>query len=396
MNLTIAPLSREPSPVEIVERKGLGHPDSICDALALRLSQSLCRHYRDAVGTILHHNVDKALLRGGQSAPAFGGGKVVQPIDIYLCGRAVLEWAGKSVPLDELAIEGSREWLRTHLHALHPERHVRLHNLVRHGSQELTSLFARGSAKGPLANDSSFGVGYAPLSPLEQLAIAVEQRLNGRRRDRVHPAWGEDIKVMALRRDRQVSITVACAMIDRHLSDVESYVAEKEAVRRLVEGIAAEMGFDNCQVRVNAADDVASGSIYLTVTGTSAESGDDGQVGRGNRVNGLITPFRPMSLEAAAGKNPVSHVGMIYNVLARETAERLVATLPVVAAAECYLASEIGAPVSSPAFIHVRIATRDGSPAGQLGDRVEEIVADELARLPSITDRFVAGSIGLY
>jgi S-adenosylmethionine synthetase len=54
---------------------------------------------------------------------------------------------------------------------------------------------------------------------------------------------------------------------------------------------------------------VKPSTVYLTVTGTSAEAGDDGEVGRGNRVNDLITPYRPISLEAAAGKNPVTHVG---------------------------------------------------------------------------------------
>ena len=68
---------------------------------------------------------------------------------------------------------------------------------------------------------------------------------------------------------------------------------------------------------VNALDDPKASDesgIYLTVTGLSAEQGDDGEVGRGNRVNGLITPSRAMSLEAAAGKNAVAHVGKLYNL----------------------------------------------------------------------------------
>ena len=73
--------------VEIVERKGLGHPDSICDALAETFSRNLCREYRRRFGEVLHHNVDKALLCGGSAAPAFGGGTVLSPINIYLAGR---------------------------------------------------------------------------------------------------------------------------------------------------------------------------------------------------------------------------------------------------------------------------------------------------------------------
>jgi S-adenosylmethionine synthetase len=147
---------------------------------------------------------------------------------------------------------------------------------------------------------------------------------------------------------------------------------------------------------VNAADDAASGSVYLTVTGTSAEAGDDGQVGRGNRVNGLITAYRPMSLEAVAGKNPVSHVGKTYNVLARSIAERIVSDVPEAAAAQCYLVSQIGSPVTTPAIVHVRIATHDGMPPEALKDKIGEIVGHELEGIGALVDRFLAGAIELF
>lgn len=398
MNLVISELVDHGGPVEFVERKGLGHPDSICDALAQNLSRNLCRHYLDRFGTILHHNVDKALLVGGAARPAFGGGEVLRPVEIHLSGRATTAAGDKSIPIEEIAVEGSRAWLRENLHAFDADRHVRLHSAVRSGAQSLTELFSRrsGARTVPLANDTSFGVGYAPLSPLETLVLKVERLLNGRERSTDHPAWGEDIKVMAVRHDGAVSLTLACAMIGRHLSGIDAYVAEIEALRRRIEGLAADSGFDECRIRVNAADDIAAQSVYLTVTGTSAEAGDDGEVGRGNRVNGLITPFRPMSLEAAAGKNPVSHVGLIYNVLAREIAQTIVAALPVVAAVQCYIVSEIGSPVSEPALIHVRLATRDGSPAGPLEERTSEIARQVLLGLDALTERFVAGLIDLY
>ena len=136
--------------------------------------------------------------------------------------------------------------------------------------------------------------------------------------------------------------------------------------------------------------------MYLTVTGTSAEAGDDGQVGRGNRANGLITPYRPMSLEAMAGKNPVSHVGKIYNVLARHVAEAIISTMPQVSAAQCYMVSEIGKPVATPAITHVRLAVRDGRPVSRLKHAVGEIVSRELQGTAALVDRFVAGTIELF
>lgn len=382
--------------VEVVERKGLGHPDTICDALAENLSRNLCREYRKRFGTILHHNVDKALLAGGRAAPAFGGGEVLVPINIYFAGRATAHVDSAVIPAADIAIEGSRAWLRANLHALDAERHVRIHSLLQPGSFDLQAIFARRTeAEIPLANDTSIGVGYAPMSALERLVLAIEKRINERNRDE-HPAWGEDVKVLAVRNGNSVQLTIACAMIGRHLAHIDDYLAEKAAIKKLTQALADQHGFGTDAIEVNAADEPSTGVVYLTVTGTSAESGDDGEVGRGNRINGLITPGRPMSLEAAAGKNPVTHSGKIYNLLAREIAEALVKELSEVAAAQCLLLSRIGAPVTRPALMHLKLATKDGSPPGQLRNRAQEIASDCLARIPKFIEAFVEGTIAVF
>ena len=383
--------------VEVVERKGLGHPDTICDALAETLSRNLCREYRSRFGDVLHHNVDKALLCGGRSAPAFGGGAVLTPINIYLAGRAVTEIGSESLPIDEIVIEGSRAWLRANLHALNVDQHVQIHNLIQPGSQELQELFSRRTqSQVLLANDTSVGLGYAPLSPLERLVLAAEKRINGRDRCRAHPAWGEDIKIMGVRSGAAVQLIVACAMIGGYLSHIDDYFAEKTAVEDLMRNLAIEHEFPQCLVNVNMADDARSGAIYLTVTGTSAEAGDDGQVGRGNRANGLITPYRPMMLEAAAGKNPVTHVGKIYNVVAREIAEALVANEPDITAAQCFLMGQIGAPITEPALLHIKLATRDEIPVSQFERRVDEISRAHLGRTSELVDDFISGTIDVF
>ena len=128
---------------EVVERKGLGHPDTICDALADTLSRALCREYQRRFGEILHHNVDKALLSGGSAAPAFNGGAVIAPINIYLAGRAISEVGSDIVPITDIAVKTSRAWFKANLHALDAERHVHIHALVKAGSQDLQSLFVR-------------------------------------------------------------------------------------------------------------------------------------------------------------------------------------------------------------------------------------------------------------
>jgi S-adenosylmethionine synthetase len=248
----------------------------------------------------------------------------------------------------------------------------------------------------PVANDTSIGVGYAPLSNLERLVLAVEKRMNARDRQGEHPAWGEDIKVMGVRSGSVVRLTIACAMIGRYLARVDDYLNEKTSIEALVQWLATQHGFPGAEVVINAADDVTAGAVYLTVTGTSAEMGDDGQVGRGNRVNGLITPCQPMTLEAVAGKNPVTHVGKLYNVVAREIAEALVAIIPDVAAAHCLIVSQIGAPVTNPALLHVRLRTRDELPIADLKHRVEEIAVNRLDHIPHLIDDFVDGSIDVF
>jgi S-adenosylmethionine synthetase len=380
--------------VEVVERKGLGHPDSICDALAEAFSLELCRFYRERMGGILHHNVDKALLVAGRSQPRFGGGQVLEPMRIVLAGRASLERGGIDLPVAELAEQSVRRWLGRHLHAFDPERHVVVETRVRAGSRELVELFGHaGGARRALANDTSCGVGHAPLSELEGLVLAVEQRLNAESIPASDPALGEDVKVMGVRRNDTVQLTVACAMVDGALRDLADYGKAVERVAELALDAASRCGRLRSEVAVNAADDRASGSVYLTVTGTSAEAGDDGQAGRGNRVNGLITPGRPMTIESVAGKNPVSHVGKLYNLAAGLVCQRLVAELHPVRGAECLLVSRIGAPIDEPQIAELRITGAEPDPA--LRREIEGILRDELARLPQLADDLMQGALQL-
>jgi S-adenosylmethionine synthetase len=336
-------------------------------------------------------------LWGGRAAAAFGGGEVIAPINIYLAGRATSAAGAERIPVVDIAVEGSRAWLRANLHALDAEQHVRVNVLTQPVSQDLRVLFSRRRQSDiPLCNDTSVGVEHAPLSPLEQLVLALEKSINARDRWRERPAWGEDIKVLAVRCGDRLQLTIACAMIGSHLANIDDYLGEKVVLHHLVRKLAAEHRFPNCDIDINNADDAASGSVYLTVTGTSAEAGDDGQVGRGNRVNGLITPYQPMSIEAAAGKNPVTHVGKIYNVVARQIAEAVVTELSEVVHARCLMVSRIGAPVTSPATIAVKLATRDDHPVSRLQKSVKEIAARRIACIPALVDDFLAGSIDLF
>ena len=287
--------------LEIVERKGLGHPDTICDEIAERLSVALSRLYLSEYGEILHHNVDKALLAGGASSPRFGGGEISRPIELFLAGRATGPFKGKELPLEHLAQQVAVEWFTEHLPSIAARQAVKVHNLVRPGSADLNDLFARRSGRVRLSNDTSCGVGYAPLSRLETIVYTVEKEL-GAAAQSCHPEIGRDIKVMGIRQGEHIHLTIACALVDRFVRALADYLDAKGKIAAIAVQTAKEHGATKVSVDVNTADDPAAGSIYLTVTGTSAEAGDDGEAGRGNRVNGLIAPFRPMTMESVAGK----------------------------------------------------------------------------------------------
>lgn len=380
---------------EFVERKGRGHPDTICDAIAEAVSVALSRAYLDRFGRILHHNVDKVLLVGGESSPRFGGGRLVRPIRVVLAGRATHRVGNERVDVDALAIEAGRAVIRAGLRHLDPDRDVVWESRIGPGSVDLTSLFARGAGAVVLANDTSAGVGYAPLSPLERAVLDVERRLNAPA-SRPHAACGEDVKVAGIRRRDAVELMVACAGIDRELADPEAYEGFRAATQAAAQAVAAGHVDLPMRVTVNAADRPAAGEHYLTVTGTSAESGDDGETGRGNRITGLIAVGRPMTMEATAGKNPISHVGKLYNVAAQRLAETLVAEIAAIRAAECVLASRIGAPIARPALAHLRVALAPGIELAELEPAIRRCVERESGQVESLWQRLIAGDVTLF
>ncbi len=387
--------------VELVERKGLGHPDYISDAAAEAASRALSVYYLERYGRILHHNLDKVLLVGGQASPRFGGGEVLQPIYIIVSGRATTEVHTRegveNIPVGSLIVKAVRDWLRENLRFLDPDSHVIVDYKIGKGSVDLVGIFEN-PEKVPRANDTSFGSGFYPLSTLERLVLGAERLLNSREFKQKHPEVGEDIKVMGLRRGKTIDLTIAAAMISRLIRDPGEYQAAKEAVREAVLDLAAREAPDyDVRVHVNTGDIPEKGVYYLTVTGTSAEHGDDGATGRGNRANGLITPLRPMSLEATAGKNPVSHVGKIYNVAAILIARRVYEQVSGLREVYVKLLSQIGRPIDDPLVADVKVNLEPGaSLTADMRREIEAIVDEELSGITRLTDLIIRGEAPLF
>ena len=383
-------------PVEIVERKGQGHPDYLCDKAAEEMSIAISKWYIKNTGRILHHNLDKAVLAGGQSDARIGHGEILEPIYLLLVGRAVgvnSKINGRFLPIGKLVIETTKNWLHKDLPHLNIAHDIIIDYKIRSGSTDLVGNFEE-STEIPLANDTSIGIGYAPLTKIEQLTYQTERMLNDPATKKKNPAIGEDIKVMGVRHKKKIDLTIACAMICTELVDVDHYFATKEEVQNLTLDLAAKIWGGDVNVDVNVADVPGNDDcLYLTVTGTSAEQGDDGQVGRGNRTNGLITPYRPMTLEAAAGKNPVSHVGKTYNIAAKKVCEEIVNELSV-ENVDCYLVSKIGKKITEPQLIEVALV--GGTKDSKTKRRIEEIVQEQMSKMPEIWRGFMNRSYELY
>ncbi|MFO7719691.1 MAG: methionine adenosyltransferase [Gillisia sp.] len=360
--------------IEIAERKGLGHPDTICDLITEQISVELSKYYLKEFGAIMHHNVDKALLIGGQSQPGYNGGQIILPISLIFAGRATFRVEDKKIPVEEIAVETAKKWLKKNIIHLETKTGIQISSRIRMGSHELVELFNRfGKGEIPLANDTSFGVGYYPTSILEKTIIEIEALLNHPETKMKFPFVGEDIKVMGVKIHQTTNFTIAIAMVDKYISDLEDYISKIKIIK---EYIRNSLNLEDAIIDINTADDYRRESIYLTVTGTSAENGDDGQVGRGNRINGLITPYHPMSLEATSGKNPVSHIGKIYNYFAMDLS-RMIVENNFSEEAAVFIVSQIGKPIDEPQLLHIKLKNIKSNP-----EKIKDLVMEHLKELP--------------
>jgi S-adenosylmethionine synthetase len=384
--------------IEIVERKGLGHPDYMCDAVMDHISISLSKEYLQKAGTILHHNVDKALLAAGETESKFGGGMVKQPILFVFGDRATSEFNSQKIDISEIAIDSAKEWFKKNMRFIDPERHVKYQVELKPGSTGLVDIFKRkGKVLG--ANDTSAAVGFAPMTKTEKTVLKTEKFLNSKEFKQRFPESGEDIKVMGFRTNCNLNLTVAMAFVDRFVNSEEDYFEKKAKIlEEVVKFVKANTDFENVDVQLNTLDvrGRGLGGIYLTVLGTSADSGDSGQVGRGNRVNGLISLNRPFCSEAAAGKNPVSHVGKIYNVLTYRIAQSVYEEVPEVEEVYVWLLSKIGNPIDHPAVGAAQVIMKGNNSLDKVKREISDVLDCELENIDKFCMELAQGKIQTY
>ena len=379
--------------VEFVERKGIGHPDSIADGLAENVSRALCKMYTERYGRILHHNTDEVEVVGGQSAPKFGGGAMLEPIYILLVGRATTEVNRERLPYRTCALKAAYSYLEKTCKNLDVQWDVTLDCRIGQGSVDLRGLY---ETQRLLANDTSFGVGFGPLSETETITLETEKYINGKL-CKVLPELGEDVKVMACRMGDEIDLTIAVAMVDSKLPDKDHYISAIEEATDKIHDFAQKYTKRNLKVFLNTADDYKKGIYYLTVSGLSMENGDDGSVGRGNRANGLITPMRPMSMEASAGKNPVTHVGKLYNILANQVADEIVKMgKGDIVEVHTRILSQIGHPIDAPQAASAKVIYAPNVNPSKYEREICSIYDQKLANVTDLTSQIVNGKVTVF
>jgi len=399
-NIIVKELIQKPieeQEIEIVERKGIGHPDSISDGIAESVSRALCQAYIEKFDGIMHHNTDEVQITAGESDPHFGGGEIIKPIDILLTGRGVSEIEGKKIGIDRIAITAAKEYLKETIINLDVETSVIVECKIGSGSGDLVDVFKRDGM--PSSNDTSFGVGFAPFSETEKIVMATEELLNSKNFKKKYPQVGEDIKVMGLRENSKIILTTAVAMVSKYVDGRDSYLNVKDELKDIITDLALKKTDREIETFINTGDDNSSESekgYYLTVTGTSAEMGDDGSVGRGNRANGIITPNRPMSMEATSGKNPINHVGKIYNLLSNKMAEDITKEIDGIKQVHIMLLSQIGKPIDHPKAASAQIIVEEGYSMESVNKDVEGIMNNWLEDIGKITEMMVEGKIRTF
>ncbi len=313
-------------PFEIVERKGLGHPDSLADGLADAISIAYSKYCLDRFGVVPHHNLDKVYIGGGHFLRDYGSRTMLAPIQLIVNGRISNSMDGSEIDVQSIQREAASEFLAPLMPHLDVEQHLEIHpNATQHTQRDFwfsprsrEDLHELSRLK---ANDTSLCVAYAPLSVCELLTIVLEQAFWNVQEDggRV-PRWtdiGQDIKVMVLRNGRQIDVTVCAPFMSNSMSFYEYYLQRVSETESLLQQLAESVVGNKYQVKVEVN---TAGRLYMLGVGSCIECGEEGIVGRGNSSGGFIAAGRPHSMEAAFGKNPVYHTGRVLGYLTQKLA----------------------------------------------------------------------------
>ncbi len=321
---------------EVVETKGKGHPDNICDTLAEKISSNYSKYCIDHFGVVLRHMIDKLSILGGGSFVKYGGGEMIAPIRILVNGRFTDRYGEKKINYMDIVETTIKEYFAELFPLLDLEKFLIIIDNTHHNEgpgvvydvnnctkNERKSFFevidnvdAKKHNNHNRCNDTSTTVSYYPLSKLEKVVLCIEQTLNSIRYKKMKPWVGTDIKVMGIRKNMSIEITSCIPLISRYVANLDDYKNKLLDVKTdMITIVKEEFPHSDISIFLNTRDDFEMNDLYLTLIGSAVESGDEGAVGRGNRSRGVIPFNRNFSMEAACGKNPVYHTGKLFTAI---------------------------------------------------------------------------------
>ena len=392
-----------PKDFEVIEKKGLGHPDTLADGLAEYLSVEYARYTKNKFGAILHHNFDKVGLLGGASRVTFGNGYLTKPIRVVLNGRASTKFGKEDIPINKLLVNWTKEYFKNRLYKVNPDKDLRfileLSNQSSPGKTHSDKILKDASRrfwfeprglkdlpelKNLFSNDTSLGVGYAPFSIVEKFILELEIFLNSNKTKKRYPWLGTDIKIMCKRVKNDVSITMCIPQIADFVGSLDAYKENLQICHKLINQLAKKWHVNLVELNINTRDKFDVYELYLTATGTSLESGDEGLVGRGNRITRLISPTNPYSMEGSCGKNPVYHIGKLYYLQAQIIANEIYKKIGV--NNQIFLGSQSGRKLEDP-WINVVILPKSISKIDE--KKIKTIVKNKIERIRELTKQIV-------
>lgn len=325
LNITQDYQDPESLPIEVVERKGVGHPDSLADALANEVSVSFSQYCRSKFGCVLHHNVDKLFIGAGHFRNNFGLCERIRPIQVRTNGRMSNMFGNEQIDIESIQRQAISTYLLRVLPRIKEEDVVIVPNATQH--TKINHWFTPRNradipdADNPKANDTSFCVSHWPPTLAETVAYRLERYFWEAKDGFAIPRFseiGQDIKVLVLRQGKQLEVTLCVPSQSMYTSSYEHY---KEIIRYhevQLQVLATEIASEYKQevsVHVNQHQ-----HLYMLGLGSCIECGEEGLVGRGNTISGIISSHRVHTQESWAGKNPVYHTGRVLGYLTAKLA----------------------------------------------------------------------------
>jgi len=377
--------SIENQPFEIVERKGIGHPDTLADGIAEAVSIEYSRYCLKEFGVILHHHFDKTVIMGGQGKIDFGIGELLRPFRLIINGRVSSIFGNRKIPYREIQEETAKKYLKKVLPLLNIDKDIEIKSFSTSYSKSSVwykprSLDDLPEYKEPFVNDSSAIVSFWPLSLTEKLVLKMEEYFYDEAGKPKFDYIGHDIKILAIRNFKNINLTIALPFISSKTSSRTFYLDKLNFIQSELEKIAQTILGEkfNINITLNAQDFAILSETkkrtgyYFSITGSALDYGEEGIVGRGNRARGIRSCLRPNSTDAIHGKNPSFHVGKVYTYFADQISKAIAEEMEC----ECgvILGTQNKRPTNSPQKIIINISEKRNE------KQIKEIIERELSK----------------